>query len=74
MKIVNKYVASTKIAELKEGDVFQVENDSKFYMKIHEVMDMDADDLNTICLNTTKLYSLSDRLDIFPIDCELIIK
>lgn len=74
MKIVNKYVASTKFAELKEGDVFQVANDSKFYMKIHEVRDMDANDINTICLNTTKLYSLTGHFDTFPVDCELIIK
>lgn len=74
MKIVNKTFASTKFRELKIGDVFQVANDPKFYMKTETVLNHECEDINTICLNTAKMYSLGNNLDTFLVDCELIIK
>ena len=74
MKIVNKTIESTKFRQLNNGDVFQVANDPKFYMKTETVMTFEGEDLNTVCLNTARLYSLGDNLDTFPVDCELIIK
>lgn len=74
MKIVNKTFTFTKFRELKIGDVFQIANDPKFYMKTQTEINHECDDLNAICLNTAKLYSMGDNLDTFPVDCELIIK
>ena len=78
-----KEVKPITFADIKVGDVFKIAEDPRYYMKTKsysfDIYDPFCDDLfedhrNTVCLSNGNIVKTNRLTEVFPVDCELIIK
>lgn len=74
MKIKDKRRLCEDFGSLMRGDVFSLDENGIFYMKIVDVHIEDEVIGNAISLRDGEMLCVSDECLVYPVNCELVIE